>query len=111
MNTHLNDDYETKKKLSDKLREKYRDRVPVIINSNKLELERTKFLPSKDSTFGQFMAFIIKSYLNVAKKESVLGFVNNKLIPVASTLGEIYSEEAHYDGFLYIDLCKENVFG
>lgn len=111
MNSYLNDDYESKKKLSDKLREKYRDRVPVIINSEKIQLERTKFLPSKDSTFGQFIAFIIKSYLNVEKKETVLGFVNNKLIPVSSTLGEIYSEEAHFDGFLYIVLSKENVFG
>jgi hypothetical protein len=38
-------------------------------------------------------------------------FINNKIFPITSLIGDIYKNNADEDGFLYIEFCEESTFG
>lgn len=108
-------DFETRKKESDKIKTKYPNRYPIIINKAKKcelpEIEKTKFLIPGDLTMGQFM-FVIRKRIKLAETDSLFLFINDKIIPLSSSLvSSIYEEHKDEDGFLYVSYCNENVFG
>ena len=108
-------DFETRRKESDKIKTKYPNRLPIIINKAKKcelpEIEKTKFLIPGDLTMGQFM-FVIRKRIKLAETDSLFLFINDKIIPLSSSLvSSIYEEYKDEDGFLYVSYCNENVFG
>jgi len=38
-------------------------------------------------------------------------FINNKIYPITSIIGQVYDSNKDSDGFLYITYCQENTFG
>lgn len=100
------------RELSKRLKNKYPNRIPVLVKANNdtITLKKHKFLPIKDSTFGNFLYFI-RQYVDLNSKQSIIAFANNTLVPVSSTLDELYQIHADADGFLYIYITKENTFG
>jgi len=108
-------DFETRKTESDKIKTKYPNRYPVIINKTKKcglpEIEKTKFLIPGDLTIGQFI-YVVRKRVKLNETDSLFLFINDKILPLTSSLiSSVYEEHQDEDGFLYISYCNENVFG
>lgn len=119
-NNNLNwTDYKIKKTFKERLNEsqiilkKYPEKVPIIINECSEDLKdklKRKMLIQKDMTVVQYMQSL-RTKFNINSGESILMFINGSL-PTSSTLiGYLYEKNKENDGFLYISILKENVFG
>jgi|LakMenE18May11ns_1017448.scaffolds.fasta_scaffold9743524_3 GABA(A) receptor-associated protein len=112
-------DYKIKKSLDERkkeskiLLEKYPNKVPIIINKcdeDYTERINRKMLIQNDFTVSQYL-YSIRSKFNIKQEETLLIFING-IIPTSSTLiNYLYDNHKDNDGFLYITLLKENVFG
>ena len=108
-------DFETRQKESEKILNKYPDRIPIIVTKNASstlkDIEKCKFLVPKDLTIAQFTV-IVRKRISLNDKETLFLFINNKTLATgSSSISEIYEQSKHEDGFLYISYCNENVFG
>ena len=112
-------DYKIKRTFKERINEsqiilkKYPEKVPVIINECSEDLKdklKRKMLIQKDMTVAQYMQSL-RIKFNINSEESILMFINGSL-PTSSTLiGYLYEKNKDNDGFLYILILKENVFG
>ena len=106
---------EQRKDLSEALAFKYPDRVPVIIKKNItnkiLQDIDKKYLIPKNLTISYVM-YIIRKKINMDEKQALFLFVNNTLVPLNTTVGELYNtHKSTDDSFLYIYYTTENTFG
>ena len=98
---------------SNKLRNKFRDRIPVIVNPGNTrtpDIDKKKYLVPNDLTFGEFM-LIIRKRIKLNEHQALVGFVNGLLPPMGKRMTELYSESSDQDGFLYVAYSLENTFG
>lgn len=105
---------EYRKVEAQKIRNKYPERVPVIVekvtNSDIKQIDKRKYLVPNEITVAQFM-WIIRKRIDMPPEKAIFLFVN-KLIPsAAKSMGELYEEQKDLDGFLYIQYSGENTFG
>ena len=105
---------EYRKVEAQKIRTKYPERVPVIVekvaNSDIKQIDKRKYLVPNEITVAQFM-WIIRKRIDMPAEKAIFLFVN-KLIPsAAKSMGELYEEQKDADGFLYIQYSGENTFG
>ena len=110
---------EERKKKSFKMTSLYPDRVPVIVemspssasyNTYTTASHKIKYLVPYDITMGQFIK-ILRDKLKLESSVALFFFINNKVFPITSLIGNIYKENADEDGFLYIEFCEESTFG
>ena len=108
--------FEQRKAESDKIIQKYDERIPIIVYkdpkcSNLQEINKNKFLAPDDLTLGQFLV-VIRKRIELTDAEALFVFVNEStLAPTSETIGSLYSKYKDEDGFLYMLYCSENVFG
>lgn len=107
--------FEKRKEESTLLKQKYPDKIPVIIEKSDTSLiqtmEKQKILLQKDITIGQFL-YIIRKQIKLESTEALFLFVDNRYIPQTSkTISEIYNLYADKDGFLYITYSPEQTYG
>eukprot|EP01038_Epipyxis_sp_PR26KG_P005358 gene5358-7432_t len=106
--------FEQRKSESERVRNKYPDRVPVIcekIEKSKIEdIDKKKYLVPADLTCGQFV-YVIRKRLKLQPEKAIFLFVNGVIPPTAAMLNTIYEQHKDKDGFLYISYSDENVFG
>jgi GABA(A) receptor-associated protein len=100
---------------SKRICEKYKDRVPVIVevydkDINKLKLDKTKYLVPFDLTVGQFI-YVIRKRITLDKSDALFLFFNNELIQNTTCLSNVYKTHKDKDGFLYATISLENAFG
>jgi GABA(A) receptor-associated protein len=100
---------------SAKIRAKYPDRIPVIVErlekSNVPEIDKHKFLTPADLTMGQFV-FVIRKRMKLPADQALFIFVGGNVLPPASALiADVYKEHAGEDGFLEIFYSGESTFG
>jgi len=99
---------------SSKIRSKYPDRIPVIVEkaarSTIQDIDKRKFLVPADLTVAQFM-YIIRKRIQLPPEKAMFLFVNRVLPATSATIGTIYEEHKDEDGFLYIAYSGENTFG
>lgn len=99
---------------SKRIREKYPDKIPCIIEPHKYDiyhLIKSKMLVPKECTIGQLI-YIIRKKVKISQEQSLYVFVNNNILPPSSMLlKEIDSMYRDSDGFLYMMFTKENTFG
>jgi hypothetical protein len=88
------------------LKNKYPDRVPVIIKNK--ETVTGKYLVPISTTMKDLFC-VVKHKLN--EKQAIFIFVNNCLVPMNNTIGEIYNQHQADDGILYLVYRTENTFG
>ena len=82
-----------------------------ITKKNLVIFEKTKFLIPGDLTIGQFI-YVIRKRVKLIETDSLFLFINDKTIPLSSSLiSSVYEEHKDEDGFLYVSYCNENVFG
>jgi GABA(A) receptor-associated protein len=99
---------------SARIRGKYNDRVPVIVEraekSDIPVLDKKKYLVPADLTVGQFV-YVIRKRIKLSAEKAIFIFVNNTLPPTAALMSAIYEEHKDEDGFLYVTFSGENTFG
>ena len=98
---------------SNRLRNKFRGRVPVIVNKatdKTPEIDKKKYLVPNDLTFGEFM-LIIRKRIKLNEQQALVGFVTGTLPPMGKLMSDLYSESSNEDGFLYVVYSLENTFG
>jgi GABA(A) receptor-associated protein len=99
---------------SARIRGKYGDRVPVIVEraekSDIPTLDKKKYLVPADLTVGQFV-YVIRKRIKLSAEKAIFIFVNNTLPPTAALMSAIYEEHKDEDGFLYVTFSGENTFG
>nr|QOI90342.1 hypothetical protein HWQ62_00205 [Pyramimonas orientalis virus] len=105
---------EKRNKESIRLREKYPDRVPVIISksdgSEINNIDKRKYLVPCDNTIGQFV-YVIRQRIHLSADKAIFIFVNNVLPQTSALMSTVYERHKDEDGFLYITYSGENTFG
>ena len=107
--------FEQRKDESRKIMDKYKNRYPIICESNiqdEFKKIKKKFLVSSDLKVGQFL-FLIRKKLEIKDPSIALFFFfENGIIPNSlSMFMEIYDDNKNADGFLYMKYGGENTFG
>jgi len=106
-----------------RIKSKYTDRIPIIIDYNKdlisFNLKR-KFLVPYEVT-ASYLLSILRMKCKIDSTKAIFMFCNNKLISSGSMITEIYEnyqnemlkdeEFRRGDKFLYIRISSENTFG
>ena len=99
---------------SARIREKYADRVPVVVEkaerSDVPDIDKKKYLVPADLTVGQFV-YVVRKRIKLSSEKAIFIFVNNTLPPSAALMSAIYEENKDEDGFLYMTYSGENTFG
>lgn len=105
-----------RKQESARIIAKYPDRIPIICERNKNskknipKIDKHKYLVPSDLTLGQFI-YVIRKRIKLPPEKALFIFINNKMMPTASLLNEIYQRNKDDDGFLYVEYSGENTFG
>ena len=107
--------FEERLSESNKIIEKYPDRVPIIVErspdcNNIPQIDKKKYLVPHDLTVGQFI-YIIRKRISLEPDKAIFIFVKNNLPAPARDIVEIYKEYKDKDGFLYVTYSGENTFG
>ena len=110
----MSTEFERKYNESKRIREKYPERIPVIVGKaagcNLNDIDKKKYLVPCDITIGQFIS-IIRQRIKLSPDKAIFIFINNILPPTSANMLTIYNEMKHGDGFLYIYYNGESVFG
>lgn len=103
-----------RKKEADRIRLKYPDRVPIIVQKTMgadiANLDKIKYLCPSDLTLGQFL-YVIRKRIKLPADQAIFLFINNELAKAGNLLSQAYKENADEDGFLYINYQGESTFG
>ena len=107
--------FENRISESTRIKEKYPNRYPIIVERSPLslnieEIDRNKFLVPNDLNFGQFI-YVIRQRIKLSPEKSMFFFVNEKIVPINQLMSQIYEENKDKDGFLYLLYSGESTFG
>jgi GABA(A) receptor-associated protein len=114
-----NTTFEERLLKSSKMISLYPDRIPVIVemspssfsyNTYMKSCHKIKYLVPYNITMGQFIQ-ILRDKIKIESSIALFFFINNKIFPITSLIGDIYKNNADPDGFLYIEFCEESTFG
>lgn len=103
-------------KKQEELQRKYPSRIPIIcekaINSTLQPLEESQFLAPEDMIGSQFI-FLIRRKLNLHQSSAFFLLIDGKVLLTGNdTMKQIYNKyKDKEDGFLYITIANENVWG
>jgi len=108
-------DFEKRTEVAKKIRIKFPDRVPVILertaNSSLPPCTKRKFLLPQDLQLSKFVIEIRKHMEDHDQKKAIFLFVNDNLPQTSAMVSEIYEKYQDEDGFLYLTYSGENTFG
>tara|TARA_Y100000590_G_C15522822_1_gene940060 strand:- start:369 stop:731 length:363 start_codon:yes stop_codon:yes gene_type:complete len=98
-----------------RVRQKYPNRIPVIVEKAKFcdninDIDKSKYLVPTDLTVGQFI-YVIRKRLKMNSEQGLFIFINEVMPPTTEQLSLIYDNYKDEDGFLYIMYSGENTFG
>jgi|AACY02.9.fsa_nt_gi Microtubule associated protein 1A/1B, light chain 3. len=100
--------------ILEKIKEKYPDKVPVIVREihPDLELSRRKYLVPKDITYGQLLYTIRSKMRNLQSSEALYLLAGKKytFVPITQTIGSTF-DEYNENGFILLTVTKESTFG
>ena len=108
--------FESRKNEANRVRTKYPNRIPVIVeraeNCNEIEIiDKKKYLVPTDLTMGQFIYVIRKRLKTMTAEKALFVFVGNIMPPTGENMAILYENNKDEDGFLYITYSGENTFG
>lgn len=100
---------------SQKIREKYPDRVPVIaekMEGSRIErIDKEKYLVPADLTCAQFILVIRKKLPAHSETQSLRLYIKNTIPNMTSSMMTLYDANKDEDGFLYVNFKEEDAFG
>eukprot|EP00051_Salpingoeca_urceolata_P010795 m.132755 g.132755 ORF g.132755 m.132755 type:complete len:128 (+) comp16859_c0_seq1:1920-2303(+) len=115
-------DFTKRKAEAEKIRRKYDDRIPVIVERERraaiADIDKKKYLVPGDLTVAQF-TYVIRKRILLNPEQALWVFVETEengkksqvLPPTSNTMAAVYHDYKDKDGFLYITYSGENVFG
>lgn len=112
----LNNTLEKRKEESTRIIQKYKDRIPIIVECSKNstispdKLDKNKYLVPNDLTVSQFL-YILRKRIKLRPEESILIFINNQLPPTSEQMYKLYNQFKDEDNFLYCHVSGEHTFG
>ncbi len=99
-----------RKELSSKIFNKYKDKIPIIVESKNIKLKKYKYLVHKNDELSFFL-LILRKFIEIKQDEAIFTFINNKIPILSESVGSIYNQNKDEDGFLYIQISLESTFG
>ena len=101
---------------SARVRNKYPQRYPVIVERNQLcvdidDIDKHKYLVPGDLTMGQLIYVIRKRIKNFSSEKAIFLFMNETMPTTGDNIANLYSKHKDEDGFLYVTYAGENTFG
>ncbi|PRP83083.1 autophagy protein 8 [Planoprotostelium fungivorum] len=106
-------DFNRRKEFAEKIRGKYPDRIPVIVEkapkSDAPEIDKKKYLVPADITAGKFI-FEIRKQIKLSPDQAIFLFVNDTIPATGQLMSQIYEKNRDEDGFLYVTYSGENTF-
>ena len=112
----LNNTLEKRKEESARITQKYKDRIPIIVECSKNstisqdKLDKNKYLVPNELTVSQFL-YILRKRIKLRPEESILIFINNQLPPTSEQMYKLYNQFKDEDNFLYCQVSGEHTFG
>ena len=111
MYTFQNQDFYERKKSSEIIMKKHPESIPIIVDcKSNIELNKKKYIVPKTLNVCQFISTIRKK-IKIDSSQSIFLLCNNTMISNNQMIINIYNKHHNSDGFLYIILTLENVFG
>lgn len=117
---------EERKSETLKIKNKYSDKIPVIVtkdpSSQLNNITKEKYLVPFDMTIGQFMS-VIREKTSIGQEQAINIFLidynnNNILASTSASFESLYIQyvekeinNKNYDGYIYLIYTGENVFG
>uniref|UniRef100_G3VKF6 GABA type A receptor associated protein like 1 n=1 Tax=Sarcophilus harrisii TaxID=9305 RepID=G3VKF6_SARHA len=102
------------KKEGEKIRKKYPDRVPVIVEKAPTarvpDLDKRKYLVPSDLTVGHFY-FLIGKRIHLRPESALFVFVNNPIPPTSAIVDQLYEDNHEEDCFLYVAYSDDSLHG
>jgi len=108
--------FEKRKAESQRIREKFPDRIPIIAEHAKADrsgisdIDRNKYLVPADLTVGQF-TYVIRKRIKLQPSQALFVFINDILAPTSALMSAMHKEHKDSDGFLYVFYAGEDHFG
>lgn len=100
--------------VSAKLRNKYPNMLPVILETGggvPVTLEKTRYLVPSGTTVGKLL-YEIRRDMRLRPEQAVFLMTEAGVMPPTGyTMLEVYERHANHDGFLYLLVSNESVFG
>merc|ERR1712130_392295 len=91
--------FEKRRAEGEKIRRKYPDRVPVIVEKSPKarigDLDKKKYLVPSDLTVGQ-VYFLIRKRISLRPEDALFFFVNNVIPPTSATMGSLYQVQRSF---------------
>ena len=104
----------TSKQKIDRIKLKYPNRVPVIVNksknSNAPDIDKNKYLVPTDLTLGQFI-YVIRKRMEISPEQAIFVFCKDTLPPTSMIMEELYNGYKNANEFLELTYNIENTFG
>lgn len=105
-------------KESSRIRSKYPDRAPIIVEKGNdahkdiPDIDKKKFLVPMNLTMGQ-LQYVIRKRIKINPEKAIFLFVGGKLYPTSELITNVYTQNVGEkdDGFLYVEYSGENTFG
>ena len=115
INNFKNVPFEKRLHESSSMRQKYPDRVPVIVgkmdtDKNLPFIEKHKYLVPNDIVMTQFI-YIIRKQMKLSSEQALFVFINDVIYTSKTLITTIYDKHKSEDGFLYAIYAGENTFG
>lgn len=107
--------FEDRKKEFEKIKAKYPDRIPIIVEKSSNcktlpDIDKKKYLVPSDLAFSQFI-YVVRKRIKLEPDQALYIFINNTLIPGSKTMAEVYREFAEPCGFIFASYSAESTFG
>ena len=114
-NYRKNVSFDERKLKASMILKQHSDRIPVVVEcSEQLQavhpLKKNKFIVPFELTLAQFI-FVIRKHMKLDPSYAIFVFINNKLHPSTSIMGDLYASQKDEDGFMYLDVFQESTFG
>ena len=99
----------------DRIKLKYPDRVPVIVEKFTGDkylpfFLKNKYIVPENTTVGQLL-YMVRNKLPISANMALFFFIENMLPPTNLRIGELYNRHKDDDGFLYAVVTSEATFG
>lgn len=108
-------DLEHRIEESTRIKNKYPDRIPVIVEMkdncvNVPNIDKSKFLVPNDLTLGQFI-YVVRKRIQIEPEKALFCFIDDVIPSPNVPISKLYEDHKDEDGFLYVFYTGENTFG